>query len=98
MVLGIVGMPTGMFWAGIPCSLLAIIFGHIAFSKISKHPEYFLGRGMAVAGFTLGYVGLILGIYLAIILMQLEASIEQILEQLNTLLGSSQNPFPHSRF
>ena len=50
MVLGIVWL----LWLG---SLLAVIFGHIAISQIRKDETY-TGKGMAVAGLVLGYVGL----------------------------------------
>ena len=48
MVLGIVWL----FWVG---SALAIIFGHIALKKIAR--EGTGGKGMAVAGLVLGYIG-----------------------------------------
>ena len=62
MVLGIVWI----YWIG---SILAIIFGHVALSQIKKSNGWKTGRGMAIAGVVLGYVGLgtlILVIILAI--------------------------------
>lgn len=50
LVLGIVG------FTGIPTSILAVIFGHIALSRINRGEEG--GKGMAIAGLVLGYVGL----------------------------------------
>lgn len=50
MVLGIVWL----YWIG---SILAIIFGHIAISQ-SRKDEMLRGRGMAIAGLVLGYVGI----------------------------------------
>jgi hypothetical protein len=50
MVLGILWL----FWIG---SILAVIFGHISLSRI-KHDRTLGGRGMAIAGVVLGYVGL----------------------------------------
>jgi len=48
-------------------SLLAIIFGHIALSKISANPERFKGRKKALCGTILGYIftacNIIYGIY-----------------------------------
>lgn len=58
MVLGIVWV----YWIG---SILAVIFGHIAISQTSKD-ETLRGRGMAIAGLVLGYVGL--GILLLVII------------------------------
>jgi hypothetical protein len=53
MVLGIVWL----FWLG---SILAVIFGHIALSQIKRSMGALTGRGMAVAGLVLGYVGIAL--------------------------------------
>jgi hypothetical protein len=50
MVLGIVWI----WWIG---SVLAVVFGHIALSQINQHPSQ-EGKGMAIAGLVLGYVGL----------------------------------------
>ena len=49
MVLGIIWL----YWIG---SILAVIFGHVALSKIRKDPSI-QGRGMAIAGLVLGWVG-----------------------------------------
>ena len=50
MVLGIVWV----YWVG---SVLAVIFGHIALAQTKRNP-YQSGRGMAIAGVVLGYIGL----------------------------------------
>ena len=50
MVLGIVWI----YWIG---SILAIIFGHVSLNQIKRNP-YQNGRGMAIAGLVLGYLGL----------------------------------------
>ena len=49
MVLGILWL----YWIG---SILAVIFGHVALSQIRKDPSI-QGRGMAIAGLVLGWVG-----------------------------------------
>jgi hypothetical protein len=49
MVLGIIWL----YWLG---SILAVIFGHIALSQIKRSNQG--GKGMAVAGLVLGYIGL----------------------------------------
>ena len=41
-------------------SLAAIITGHIALSQIKKTGEQ--GRGLAIAGLIIGYIGLVVGI------------------------------------
>lgn len=51
MVLGILWI----YWIG---SILAIIFGHIAISQIKKSNGWKSGKGMAIAGLVLGYLGL----------------------------------------
>jgi type II secretory pathway pseudopilin PulG len=59
-VLGILSLPCAVF-AAIP----AVICGHIALKNISKSAGARTGRGMAVAGLIMGYVGvLILGVAL----------------------------------
>ncbi len=50
MVLGIVWI----YWLG---SVLAVVFGHVALSQIKRNPHQ-TGRGMAIAGLVLGYVGI----------------------------------------
>jgi hypothetical protein len=44
-----------LYWVG---SILAVIFGHIALSQIRHTGQG--GRGLAIAGLVLGYVGLAL--------------------------------------
>lgn len=51
LVLGIVWI----YWIG---SILAVIFGHVALSQIKKSNGTQGGRGMAIAGLVLGYIGL----------------------------------------
>ncbi len=51
MVLGIVWI----YWVG---SVLALIFGFIALSQIKRSNGWKTGRGMAIAGVVLGFVGL----------------------------------------
>ena len=51
LVLGIVWI----YWIG---SLLAVIFGHVALSQIKKADGRQTGRGMAIAGLVLGYIGI----------------------------------------
>jgi hypothetical protein len=56
-----------MYWLG---SILALVFGYVAKSQIDKSHGTQTGRGMAVAGIVLGWVGvgfLVLFILLAIV-------------------------------
>ncbi len=50
MVLGIVWI----YWIG---SILAVVFGHISLRQIKQSNGAQTGRGMAIAGLVLGYVG-----------------------------------------
>jgi hypothetical protein len=50
MVLGIVWI----YWVG---SILAVIFGHVALAQINKSQGMQRGKGMAIAGLVLGYIG-----------------------------------------
>jgi uncharacterized protein DUF4190 len=51
MVLGIVWV----YWIG---SILALVFGYIAKSQIKRSEGTQTGRGMAIAGIVLGWVGI----------------------------------------
>lgn len=57
LVLGLMGNLCLWILAGIP----AIITGHIAYSRAKRFPERYGGAGIAIAGFVLGYVSLIVG-------------------------------------
>ena len=60
LVCGIIG---GTFSTA---SIVAIICGHIALYKIKKDPNTYAGKGLAIAGLILGYLGLVLAIVLGI--------------------------------
>jgi len=53
-------------------SLAAVICGHIALSQIKKTGEK--GRGFAIAGLVLGYVGILAGIITVIVVIALISS------------------------
>lgn len=55
------GMAIASFVCAFLCSLLAVIFGHIALSQIGKTGQG--GRGLAIAGLVLGYIGVGIGIF-----------------------------------
>lgn len=63
MVCGIVGLLSCYFagFIGIP----AVICGHIALNQIRSSPVPMAGRGMAIAGLVMGYLGI--GITLAVV-------------------------------
>ncbi len=47
-------------------SIVAIVFGHVALNKIKKDPSVYNGRGLAIAGLILGYLGLAIGLFTGI--------------------------------
>ncbi|WP_255579259.1 DUF4190 domain-containing protein [Cryobacterium sp. PAMC25264] len=61
-VLAIISLVSAFF-----VSLAAVICGHIALSQIKKTGEK--GRGLAIAGLVLGYVGLIGGIIFIVVIV-----------------------------
>ena len=59
-VLAIISLVSAFF-----ISLAAVITGHIALSQIKKTGEQ--GRGLAIAGLVIGYIGLVVGLIFIII-------------------------------
>jgi len=47
----------GILWVCWVGSILAVIFGHISLSTMKRSMGRLAGRGMAIAGLVLGYVG-----------------------------------------
>ena len=62
MVLGILGVVGGWMCCGLLFAILAIILGHVAYCNEQRNPDQYAGKRMAIAGFTTGYVGLLMGI------------------------------------
>jgi uncharacterized membrane protein len=60
LVLGIVWI----YWIG---SILALVFGYIALSQIKRSNGWRTGRGMAIAGVVLGYIGVALLAFVIVI-------------------------------
>jgi hypothetical protein len=60
LVFGIIGIPGGCVFV---FSVLALIFGGIAYSQVSKSGGEGGGKGMAIAGMVLGGAGCMFGIY-----------------------------------
>jgi len=54
----------GILFVILPFSIIAVMFGYLALSEIRKSPGKLKGRGLAITGIVLGYVGvaLIVGI------------------------------------
>ena len=52
---------------GFPFNLLGLVFSLVALSQISRHPEHYEGRGLAIAGLILSAASLVLGFGLALL-------------------------------
>lgn len=59
---------------GFPFNLLGLVFSLIAMSQISRHPELYEGRGIALAGLILSIASLVLGIGLVLLNLALHPS------------------------
>jgi hypothetical protein len=54
--LAIASLVVGCLWIWWIGSLLAVVFGHVALNQLARRGQS--GRGMAIAGLALGYIGL----------------------------------------
>jgi hypothetical protein len=54
--LAIASLVVGLLWMWWIGSVLAVVFGHVALNQIARSGQS--GRGLAIAGLVLGYVGL----------------------------------------
>ncbi len=50
-------MVLGALWLSWIGSILAIVFGHLALKQIARYEHAQGGRGLAIAGLVLGYLG-----------------------------------------
>lgn len=60
LVFGILSITCCISCLFIMFPILAIVFGHLSLSQIKKQPDVFTGKGLALAGLILGYIGLVL--------------------------------------
>jgi hypothetical protein len=65
--LAIASLVLGILWIYWIGSVLAVIFGHVALGQISRSNGSQQGRGMAIAGLVLGWIGV--GILLLLLLV-----------------------------
>jgi hypothetical protein len=72
LVLGI----CGIFVVPVICSILALVFGYQGRTEIDQSNGYLTGRGMAVAGIVLGWVGIALAVVGLLIFLVLLAAIQ----------------------
>lgn len=59
LVCGICSILTCLIYLSGVMAVPAVICGHMAMHRISRSPEPLAGRGMAIAGLVLGYLGLL---------------------------------------
>lgn len=64
--LAVTSMILGILWICWLGSILAVLFGHIGLSQIKKSQGTQTGRGFAIAGLVLGYLG-VFGLILALL-------------------------------
>jgi hypothetical protein len=57
--LAVASMILGILWVCWIGSILAVLFGHIALSQIKKSQGAQQGRGFAITGLVLGYLGVV---------------------------------------
>ena len=58
---------------GFPISAMAVIFGHVALSQIRRSQGRLDGRGLAIAGLLMGYIGIILQILVILVWLVMAA-------------------------
>ncbi len=58
-IAGFISAIIGIFFAGIPLGILAIIFGAISLAKINGDPMRYSGKGLAIAAIIIGVVAII---------------------------------------
>jgi len=64
--MGILGVLIGWSCCGLVFPILAIIFGHIAYSQVNQMPTALTGKGMAITGFILGYISLVISLVIGL--------------------------------
>lgn len=67
--LAIVSLILGITWLGWIGSIMAVVLGHVSLSQIKKTGQS--GKGMAIAGLVLGYIGILTGALVLIFLVAL---------------------------
>lgn len=59
LVLGIMSILGGAMYLGIFTGIPGVIFGHLSINQINKSPEPQSGKGMAIAGLIMSYLGIL---------------------------------------
>ncbi len=61
LVAGVLGV-FGAFFAPMLASIVAVVCGHLARSRIARDPERLTGDGVALIGLILGYIGIAMSV------------------------------------
>ena len=62
-VFALASLAFGLAWIAFVGSILAVVFGHVAVAQIQRSGGREAGRGLAIAGLIVGYIGVgILGV------------------------------------
>jgi len=72
----------GFFCCGPIFPGLAVLFGHLGLSKTNRNPNLYSGRGFAIAGLILGYIGLVFWLIVTIAMHGAMAGMEMAMEQM----------------
>ena len=67
LIFGILSATCFCCCCGCPFNILGLVFSLIGLSQISRHPELYEGRGLAIAGLILSAASLVLGFGLALL-------------------------------
>ena len=67
LVLGMLAVLIGCFFAGIPLGALAVVTGVIALNNEKKDSSKYGGRGLAIAGIVTGVVGFLISMFIILL-------------------------------
>lgn len=87
LVVGIAGLIFGVLCLGAILPVIAIILGHIAYVQIKRRPSKLRGKSYAVAGFTAGYVGLVVIVVMNFYLHQVTTDLNNVTDELYRSMG-----------
>ena len=59
LVLGSLGILLWCCYGGLPFGIAAIVTGYLGYQNVNQNPQFYSGRGMAIAGMILGAVSLV---------------------------------------
>jgi hypothetical protein len=60
LILGICGILFSFCFIGIPCAIVAVVLGYTAHNQIDASGGRLGGRGLAIAGLVMGWIGVVI--------------------------------------